>query len=208
MAAPHAALAALVAQVASLEQALHDGEVPQVEPRRRGKGGAPRPGCVGGRAARPIAAEDDGGDVPPAAGEGGGGGNEGARGGGGGDGSGKMAGLTLKQLQERCKEKQLASYGTKSVLINRLQAWKPGAARSKRGRRSQKDEGAAPAKKAKVSGNSTDEESAEEDAVAAAKEAGEAGEEVESESSDEEEEEEEEEAALVAEAARSLAHAR
>ena len=110
---------------------------------------------------------------------------------------------TLKQLQERCKEKQLASYGTKSVLINRLQAWKPGAARSKRGRRSQKDEGAAPAKKAKVSGNSTDEESAEEDAVAAAKEAGEAGEEVESESSDEEEE-----AALVAEAARSLAHAR
>jgi hypothetical protein len=208
MAAPHAALAALVAQVASLEQALHDGEVPQVEPRRRGKGGAPRPGCVGGRAARPIAAEDDGGDVPPAAGEGGGGGNEGARGGGGGDGSGKMAGLTLKQLQERCKEKQLASYGTKSVLMNRLQAWKPGAARSKRGRRSQKDEGAAPAKKAKVSGNSTDEESAEEDAVAAAKEAGEAGEEVESESSDEEEEEEEEEAALVAEAARSLAHAR
>jgi hypothetical protein len=90
MAAPHAALAALVAQVASLEQALHDGEVPQVEPRRRGKGGAPRPGCVGGRAARPIAAEDDGGDVPPAAGEGGGGGNEGARG-GGGNGSGVAA---------------------------------------------------------------------------------------------------------------------
>ena len=183
-------LEALVAQVARAEQLLHEGEVPKVQPRWRGKG-ATRHSRVDARdGARKSAMESAtaAADAPAGAG-------------GGGDGGlGHLDGLSVKDLKARCAEKQLALYGTKAAFIARLQAWKPGTSRSKRGRPVQTGP---VAKKAKATTMADDQ-----DALAAEKE--EAAEESEgaeeAELGDEEEEEDDESedettAALLAEAA-------
>ena len=46
-----------------------------------------------------------------------------------------LAPLSLKQLRELCGQKEIATYGNKSVLVARLLAWKLGDKPSKRGQR-------------------------------------------------------------------------
>lgn len=119
----------LVAAVAALEQPLHEGEVPKIKALRRTKGGAARHARP--QAARPRAVLD--GDAAAAAD----GSTAGAVAGGPAAEltSELLAPLSLKQLRGLCGQKEIATYGNKSVLVARLLAWKPGDKPSKRGRR-------------------------------------------------------------------------
>jgi hypothetical protein len=136
--------------VGDYEKALHEAEVPKVQPRKLKPGAKPRQGRGGAvrRAARRGAAGDDaaaehaaeggegGGEQPEAAGEA----APPVAGGGVVRGiapldTDSLKQLSVKGLKDLCAARDVAQSGTKETLIKRLAAWRPGDKRSKRGRK-------------------------------------------------------------------------
>lgn len=197
--APHSPseLDALVEQVARLESSFHEAEVPTRQPRRQGTGKERKSRADDRARAGKISGGDGDADATLA----------GAAGGAGEGGEGSdpvLDGLSVKQLQSMCAAKDLAQYGTKSKLKERLRAWTPGAARSKRGRKGKAASGAPAKKVAILLADDEADEADEADMADEAEEAGEAEEadEAGSDEADEAEDESdnEQDAALLAEA--------
>jgi len=183
-------LDALIEQVKNLEAGLHEAEVPARQPRRQGAGKARKSRADERACASKVAGGDGDADTAPASGGGGA-----AK---GGKGSGlALDGLSLKQLQTMCAAKDLAQYGTKAKLMERLRAWTPGAARSKRGRKEGQAASGAPAKKPSMLADDEPEEAGEADAD---EEADEADEDEARETDEDEDESESEQVAAMVEA--------
>lgn len=147
-----AAVLALAEQVGDYEKALHEAEVPKVQPRklkpgakqRQGRGGAVRRAARRGAAGADVAPEhaaeggEGGGEQPEATGKA----APPVAGGGSGGGGGiapldtdSLKQLSVKGLKDLCAARDVAQSGSKETLIERLLAWRPGDKRSKRGRK-------------------------------------------------------------------------